>query len=184
MYQRNNFTFRSIEEKDLNQIRCWRNRKDVRSAMLTDHIISKEEHQNWFVNIAGNNQCIYQIVTYRDVDIGLSNITEIKIKNETCSWGFYLGDPFARPGIGASVEYLSLDFIFETLQMRKVWVEVLISNQNALSMNKSFGFQEEGRLRAHVRKGEDFEDVIILSMFRSDWVKTKHNFEKLLFMKK
>ena len=184
MYKRNDFSFRNLEQKDLNLIRYWRNQEYVRSAMLTDHIISEEEHQNWFVSIAGNNQCIYQIVAYKDADIGVSCIKEIDRKNDTCLWGFYLGDPFARPGIGAALEYLSLDYIFETLQMRKVWVEVLISNQNALSMNKSFGFQEDGRLRAHVLKGEDFEDVIILSIFRCDWVKNNHNYEKLLFMKK
>lgn len=183
MYNRNDFSFRNLEQKDLYLIRTWRNQDYVRAAMLTDHIISEEEHQNWFVRLAEDNQCIYLIVTYKGIDIGVTYFTEINRKNETCSWGFYLGDLLARPGIGAVVEYLSLDHIFENLKIRKVWIEVLIGNQNALSMNKSFGFQEEGRLRAHVSKGDGFEDVILLGMFRSDWIKNKNKFKKLLFRK-
>jgi bacterioferritin (cytochrome b1) len=51
MYKRNDFSFRRLEQKDLNLIRCRRNQEYVRSVMLTDHIISEEEHQNWFASL-------------------------------------------------------------------------------------------------------------------------------------
>lgn len=169
MYKKTDFTFRELDEKDLETVRHWRNQDHVRAAMFTDHLISAEEHHDWYSRLQEDDTSFHLIVEYRGKDIGLFYVTEIDRRNNTCSWGFYLGSEHPLPGIGAVIEYLGLEYMFETLQIRKVWAKVLANNSKVLHMHRGFGFTEEGRLRGQVRKEDRFEDIVIIGMFDYEW---------------
>ena len=173
MYNKSDFNFRELDEKDLETVRYWRNQDHVRAVMLTDHLISADEHDDWYSRLKKDDTSFHQIVEYKGKGIGLFYVTEIDRRNNTCSWGFYVGGEHPLPGIGAAIEYLGIEYMFETLQIRKVWAEVLAKNSKVLHMNKGFGFTEEGRLRGQVWKEDRFEDIVIIGMFDYEWKEIK-----------
>lgn len=64
-----------------------------------------------------------------------------------------------------------LKFVFEELNMNKVYGYWLESNLASLKMSKKLGFVEEGLLREHVYKDNRYHSVYYLSLLRSEYNK-------------
>lgn len=178
---REDFSIRPMEESDLEKILEWRNLEHIRANMYTDHIITAEEHEAWFKKIKNSDDVIYLIFEYRNRPVGVINITSIDKRNKKCYWGFYLGERDLPGGIGAIMEFMALEYIFEKLAMRKLSCEVFVFNQPVVKLHTKFGFVEEGRFIQHVLKNENYEDVVSLALFKVDWLNLKNKLEKICF---
>ena len=71
----------------------------------------------------------------------------------------------ARHGYGRRILAQTCDYLRDFVGVRKVSLEVLASNDGALTMYVTLGFVEEGRMAAQHFTGGRFEDVVILSKF-------------------
>lgn len=65
-------------------------------------------------------------------------------------------------GIGAALVEAALQWA-RGVAVEKVTLDVYASNEPAVALYRGFGFVEEGRLRAHARKGDGYEDEIIMA---------------------
>ncbi len=79
------------------------------------------------------------------------------------------------------MEFLALEFVFESLEMRKLGCEVFVFNQKAISLYKKFGFQQEGYFVKHILKNGQYEDVLSMALFREDWLNNKERLYNLVF---
>ncbi len=78
--------------------------------------------------------------------------------------------PEARSyGAGAEAGILFLDYLFGRLDMHKVFVETLVSQDSAREMAEHWGFEIEGVLREERRLGQQRYDVARLAIQRRDW---------------
>jgi UDP-4-amino-4,6-dideoxy-N-acetyl-beta-L-altrosamine N-acetyltransferase len=138
--------------------------------MYTDHEIGPEEHRAWFARIALDPSSRYWIIVCDGEDVGLLSLHNIDNRNRHCYWGFYVIGPNARgKGVGSFAEFSVLCFVFDELKFRKLCGEVLATNQAVLNLHKKFGFVQEGLLRKHVLKGNDFADVVTISILQEEW---------------
>lgn len=175
------YDLRLLTESDLKKVLDWRNSPRIRENMYTDHIISLDEHQNWFNSIKNNPKVSYHICTYQGNPIGLICFTEIDSDNEKCSWGFYLGETNAPFGSGLVMEFIALEYAFDELKIRKLCCEVLSFNQKVIKLHKKFGFEQEGYFTAHVQKNNQYEDVIFLSLFKEKWLTLREQLQSTVF---
>lgn len=72
-------------------------------------------------------------------------------------------------GYGTEAMNLILHFAFESLNMRRVWLEVFEYNQRAYQSYRKCGFQEEGRLRQWMLRGGERYDLIYMGILREEW---------------
>ncbi|MGA7378564.1 MAG: UDP-4-amino-4,6-dideoxy-N-acetyl-beta-L-altrosamine N-acetyltransferase [Candidatus Sulfotelmatobacter sp.] len=171
-------SLRDISPGDQEAIRIWRNDPDVRKYMYTDHEISPDEHRAWFSRILRDSSCKYWIIVCDREDVGLLYLYDIDMRNRHCYWGFYTVGPQVRgKGIGSFAEFSVLRIVFDELQLQKLCGEVLAFNLPVLNMHKKFGFVQEGVFRKHVLKGDDFEDVVCISILREEWEAKKAELE-------
>ncbi|MCW8138887.1 MAG: UDP-4-amino-4,6-dideoxy-N-acetyl-beta-L-altrosamine N-acetyltransferase [Planctomycetota bacterium] len=163
-------TLRPVEPGDRELIRCWRNQPDVARFMHTEHEITPEEHDRWFARMLIDDSVAYWVIELDQEPVGLVYLTQIDLRNERCSWAFYLASSTVRGrGVGSVVEFTILRHVFEHLGLQKLCCEVLDFNQPVIDMHASFGFVEEGRLRQHIRKPDRRCDVVLMAMLRSEW---------------
>lgn len=166
----NDIKLRPITNEDLEMVRNWRNSPEVSQYMYTEKHISAEEQIAWFNRISNDPDCKYWIIEYEGKSLGLVSITEISKIFDSCFWAFYLGDSSVRgAGIGAKVEYNVLTYVFDTLHLNKIRCEVLTSNEKVIQMHEKFGFRREAYYREHVKKKDDYYDVVGLAMLKRDW---------------
>lgn len=169
MSMREDFSLRPVEAKDLEKILEWRNSDRIRNYMYTDHLISIEEHQAWFLRLKDDLSSLYFIFEIQAKPFGLVYFTDIDKKNKKSNWGFYLGEPDAPRGSGVAMGVLGLECAFTQLNLRKLCGEAFVFNDASIRFHKKLGFVEEGRFSKHVLKNGVYEDVVTFALFFDDW---------------
>jgi UDP-4-amino-4,6-dideoxy-N-acetyl-beta-L-altrosamine N-acetyltransferase len=163
-------TLRPLEDGDRDRLYDWRNRPEVAAYMYTDHKISPEEHARWFAGIAGDPRRAYWIIELDGQPVGPANFYDIDRARGRASWAYYLAEPSVRgKGVGGYVEFLMIERAFGQMGLRKLWCEVLVSNEAVWKLHQKFGFQQEALYRAHVVKGGAAQDVMGLGLLAAEW---------------
>ena len=163
-------TLRPIAPTDSELLFSWRNSPAVSAYMYTDHLISPEEHARWFALAMAAADRVYWMIEDDGAPVGLANLAAIDQTRRRCEWAFYLGESSTRGrGVGAAVEFIVLEHVFNVLNLHKLWCEVLLDNKGVWRMHESFGFQREALFRDHVWKAGRFQDVVGLGLLAADW---------------
>lgn len=172
---------RQVQDADSEQLRTWRNMPEVSAFMYSDHVISEEEHAAWFTAALADPARRYWIITVDGEDVGLVNVYGIDEVHSRAVWAFYLASASVRGrGVGSYVEFKTLSYVFDELDLHRLTCEVLTSNPAVIDMHVGFGFTVEGTLRQHIRKGDAFVDVALLGMLRDEWTAKRPALEEKL----
>jgi len=104
------------------------------------------------------------------------HIGNIKIHNfdwvaRTCELGLMIGDKDTRgKGYGYEACSLVIEYAFERLNVRKVWLAVYDNNPAAFHIYRKLGFEEEGRLRKHIFSNGEYYDKIYMGVFHEEFL--------------
>jgi len=183
MLARKDCTLRPVEERDLELLLAWRNSDRIRSSMYTDHVITREEHLRWFERLQSERLALSLIFEISGKAVGIVNVSRMDRVNNTCHWGFYLGETDAPRGCGAIMGFLGLEYIFEKLNVRKVIGEAFAFNQASISFHEKLGFSREGHFHRHVRKNDNYEDIFAFALFTEQWTELKPELERKFFLR-
>jgi UDP-4-amino-4,6-dideoxy-N-acetyl-beta-L-altrosamine N-acetyltransferase len=159
---------RPLAKDDLTMVLNWRNSKSVRQFMLSDKLITIDEHLKWFDKVSNNKSCENLVVEYDNNPIGCIYIQDINPTDKTCTWGMYIGESNVNLGIGTLLEISAIDRMFYFHKVRKIWGQALISNRIRF-LHYKMGFTDEGILKQHVYRHSSYEDVVIFSLFFNKW---------------
>ena len=169
MHVREDYSLREMDTGDLDLVLKWRNSDHVRTKMLTNHIVSLDEHYDWFLEMRKSSTCVYTIFERRGEPLGVFNLTDIDLKNNLCKWGAYLGEQGLPKGTGDALGYVALEYAFECQKIRKLFGEVLAFNKRTIAWHNRLGSIEEGRLKEHIQVDGRYEDIILYSWFDYYW---------------
>lgn len=159
----------NLTENELPMLLNWRNKEVIRNVMMNSELISWNQHNQWFNNYQRNQSSQTKIFYFDNIPYGVLNIQGIDVENQKCEWGFYIGDEYSPLGMGSLLGYASLNYIFQDLGIRKLTAEVLSYNTKSIKFHEKFGFINEGRLRKHIIKNNQFIDIVIYGMFKEEW---------------
>lgn len=122
------------------QVRAWRNSDFVRRNMLSTHIITESEHENFLSKLQKDDSVKYYIAFYDDEPIGVLNM-HIDFDGKKSEFGYYLSNiKYVDSGFGAILEYVLLNHAFFDLKLDIVFCRTLSSNKKVVSLHKRFGF--------------------------------------------
>ena len=161
-------SIRQMTENDLELVLDWRNQEVVRMNMYNYHLITLEEHRDWFEKCKSRLDVVNLMFEIDGQAKGVISFSKIDTQSCTAEWAFYSGDLNTR-GVGTFMELCALKYAFNVLKLRKLNCEVLSFNEKVIKFHKKFGFEEEGVKRAHYCRGESEFDIHLLAIFRSDW---------------
>ncbi len=150
-------------------IRDIRNEPGVRKWMYTEHVISPEEHSRWLEGLAGDNrQSVFVVLEDKVVPLGIVSVNAVDRLHRKTDWAFYLTST-ARGGLGSTLEYHFLNFVFDTLGMEKLNCEVIEGNDPVVALHERFLFNREGFRRSNIVKDGKRLGVHFLGLTREDW---------------
>lgn len=165
---------RPLDNADSDRLLAWRNQPEVARWMYSDHVISPQEHAQWFARALVDPRRRYWVIEADDRPVGLANLYDLAPEHARASWAYYLADPSTRgQGIGAFVEYWVIEQVFGTLKLNKLWCEVLAENEAVWRLHEGFGFQREALFRRHVQKEGRPADVVGLGLLAADWAQQR-----------
>lgn len=162
---------REMEENDLTMVLEWRNQKRVRENMYSNHLISEEEHRQWYATLDRvTNE--YLVFEFDEQPVGLSYFNRLNPIHKRAEWGFYLGGTDLPRGTGTLMGLLSLDYGYEQLELIKIYGEVLDYNQASQKLFERLGFNQDGVLRQHFSRDDQWFDVVVFSQLKDEWLTT------------
>lgn len=160
---------RNINSDDVKKVFDWRNQLFIRSKMFNSEELTWERHLEWYNSLPNNNDRIAKIFSYDRVDYGVLNVNVISEEFGSCEWGFYIGEKQAPKGTGLLLGYISLEYIFGNLKMRKICAQVIESNQISQKFHEKLGFKLDGILRRHIKRDSHYENIYVYSLFIEEW---------------
>jgi RimJ/RimL family protein N-acetyltransferase len=161
------------EEQDLEQLYAQKNDPEI-GAMLGGFTLGysraglkewlefhRRKKDEWLMAIRDKetDKCIGHVALYR-----------IDHRVRSCEFGIMIGDMrYWSRGAGRAVTAFAIAHAFRELNMNRIELSLLASNERARSLYDSLGFRQEGVLRQACYKNGRYVDLILMSLLRSEY---------------
>lgn len=152
---------------DLASVLAMRNHAAIRRYMLTQYIISVEEHSKWFERTQQNPGIELLVFELNAKCCGFVQLKETTYEG-VVDWGFYAA-PDAPKGTGRNLGLSAIDYAFNRTNLHKICGQALHWNRPSIQFHESLGFAQEGVLRRHHFDGASYHDLICFGLHKDDW---------------
>lgn len=157
-----------MSSDDLEMVLAWRNNPDIRRHMYTQHLITGEEHANWFLRNTQEPSRYLLICEIDGVPAAFLQFTKVTDDN-IALWGFYKA-PSSGKGDGRICCEAGLAWGFNSLRLKEVRGEALRDNQKSIALHLSLGFRKTGQRKEIRFPGEPSSRVVeCFSLRAEDW---------------
>lgn len=167
---------RPIDKKDLSKTLSWRNDPVIAEKTLGSRFpVTVDMEENWYQGgdfVEFSTKIIFAIDLKSDNSIvGYTHLSKIDWISKTCFFGMVIGDPKSqKKGYGSEAMHILFRYAFNTLNLRKVCLEVVCHNHEALSAYKKIGFYEEGLLKNQVFSNNKYHDVCLMGLLKESFI--------------
>lgn len=114
----------------------------------------------------------YPFFVYRDEDdVLLGGLTLSNIRRgvaQTCSLGYWIGQPYAGRGYMTSAVRAVIPFCFESLRLHRLEAACLPTNEPSIRLLRRCGFREEGYARGFLRINGVWRDHLLFAILSDD----------------
>lgn len=163
-------TFRSIEERDLEKIRQWRNSPAIARYMFSSGKISDEQQRGWYESVCRGERGYCWFVESDGQSVGYASLVRAERAEDTYEFGLYVGNQtFANGGYGSAILFNIMQEAFERLHAHKVICEVLAFNVPAIKLYEKFGMQKQGYFKEYLKRGNERIDCVSYAIFEQEW---------------
>jgi RimJ/RimL family protein N-acetyltransferase len=139
------YNLRLLHAEDLATTLTWRNREDIRHHFIKSDIISWEQHLSWWEEYrTKNNDFIFIIEETKKPNrpVGQVSLYNIDLENNEAEYGrLMIGDNEARgKGLARRATELLMTWAFNSLGIKRIYLEVFKDNTVAISLYRRCGF--------------------------------------------
>lgn len=167
--------FRRDERGDLPKFVEWLNDPEVRRFLSMNLPISQANEEGWFENMLKRppEEQPFAIEVKKGGGwrlIGNCGLFGFDQRNRSAEVGIMIGDKSCwNKGYGAEAMRLLLRVGFETLNLNRIFLRVDAANARGIRAYEKAGFVHEGRLRQGIYREGRYEDMLFMSVLRSEW---------------
>lgn len=155
---------RPITIEDTANILRWRNSNDVQKNFIYQQDITREEHLDWLKNKVATGEVAQFIIT--DIssgqEIGSVYLRDIDYDSKRAEFGIFIGENEARGrGLGEAATAQILEYGFETLQLKKIFLRVFADNLPAIKCYQKTGFSINNKKEMRIIDGHQQEIIFM-----------------------
>lgn len=159
---------RTIRYDDLEILNKWKNDKEVYKFLGGGYApTSIDEQKKWMDQMIDNSGKTKRfIIQLKDKPIGFIGLYDIHDIHRVCSLGLYIGEKQEWGKGYASKAYKTIEeFAKNNLNIRKIKLEVVEDNKNAVLMYEKLGFKQCGKLIQERYIEGNYRNLIIMEKF-------------------
>lgn len=113
---------------------------------------------------------MFAIVTSEGKHIGNMGLVGIDWVARNAEVVVYIGEgEFRGKGYGSEAIAALAEFVFQSLNLHKLYARVFSYNERAMKSFERCGFRSEGILREHVFRDGRYHEVVMLGLLRKEW---------------
>ncbi|MBN2167002.1 MAG: GNAT family N-acetyltransferase [Marinilabiliaceae bacterium] len=162
---------RVLSQNDWQKTLLWRNDPEIKNlAMMHPFPVSEELEKLWYasnIEKVNNNLVVFgiELVETKEL-VGFTKLYDINWIHRYAYFGIVIGEKQARGmGIGKETTLLMIRYAFDVLNLNKIMLEVIDTNENAKKLYQHIGFKIEGKLKNQIFTNGSYNNVIIMALF-------------------
>lgn len=167
-------TLRAITQDDLPRYVAWLNDPEVTWHLKTMPPFNLDDEIDWY-NRQHNDPS--QLNLAIDLNEGRQHIGSVSLMNinqrdQNAELGIVIGDKTQwGQGYGQEAITLLLQYGFLQLNLHRIYLRVDASHQAGIRCYTNCGFKEEGRMRHSTYHHGQFEDQLLMSVLRPEYLR-------------
>jgi RimJ/RimL family protein N-acetyltransferase len=161
---------RAVERDDLAWI--WELRNDEAIEVLAfgpPTPRSMAEMEAWFERTLADRDSHVFVIEADGAPVGMCNLRDIDALSRRADLGISLAREQIGRGYGSDATRVLLEYGFRHLNLHRISLDTLATNERALRAYLACGFVEEGRLRAYGWSQGRYVDSILMGILREEW---------------
>ena len=154
-----------ITKNDTPLIVKWRNNEKVRKNFIFQEEFTEEMHNNWMDTKVKNGEVVQFIIKLKESNkpIGSVYFRDIDYKNQDAEYGIFIGENDERgKGYGKEVAKLALEYAFDTLKLKSIFLRVFADNESAIKSYEYAGFKKEKYVKNAVKIDGHYRDLVFM----------------------
>lgn len=180
----NDITFVDIKDSsidDIKKIRHIRNNNQIRKNMINKKIISYKDHIMWYHKMISSKINFFYIVKYAKQIIGGLGLKSYNSKLNIAEWSFYILPEKNFIGLGATLEFKSIEYLLEKFDLKKLYCYVLGHNLDVIKLHSKFGFNQIvfDEYQSYIYLQKNIPGTVYFSLDKNKWDKLR----KLIYQK-
>lgn len=174
VWHRNGFCLRPAQAGDAEAYFCQNyDPLDPEVARLTGSksAFSRAEVTDFFQRcVAREDYYLFLALSPQGSIIGETALTDLDPHTKSANFRIALFHPqYRNAGLGSWMTVSTRDFAFGVLGLHRLSLEVFSFNPRAQRVYQKAGFRREGMLRDAVRDGQNYGDIILMSLLEPEW---------------
>lgn len=170
MFCHGNIAFRVVEESDLESIRALRNDPSTWMYLTDPHLISRDTQKQWLAALAERRDRMYfTVFDSTHPFVGVIRMDEYDQLHRSIRVGADVVPELRGRGYGRQIFAAVKKYCFDTLNLHRVWLAVLESNEHAFRLYEKQGFRTEGRYRQAIFRDGKYLDYILMSLLEEEY---------------
>lgn len=165
----NTIALRALEPTDLETLYCWEN--DTALWVVSDTVApySREALWHYLKEYTGDIYAQRQLrlmITMADdgTPVGTVDFLNFDPLNNRAELGLFIERDSRGRGFGLRALRLLTDYAREHIGLRQLYVFIAVDNEVCLKLFDEFGYIRVGTLKAWVKRGTTYHDVVLMQM--------------------
>lgn len=180
MYRNDRIKLRGFRKEDASKLVELRDDFDaVKSFIGSPFPVNLQTEEEWISNMypPGLKEKIYLVAEEMEtgVFIGYCIANKINYINRNSEVGFIFHKDSRGKGFFRDVNVLFYNYLFNEINLFKVYTFVLVENKKALDMYLKLGFKIEGEIKEHIYQDGKYKDVYFVSLYSNNFHFKKSN---------
>ena len=165
---------RSLTLEDAQDVQHFAGERDVAATVIRiPHPYEDGMAEEWirschdtFEKEAG----LYFAITLR-TDRNFIGVIELELdrESENSQLGYWIGKPYWNCGYATEAAKTVVAYGFEVLKLNRIHAYCFKRNAASGRVLEKIGMQSEGCLRQHIKKWDNFEDIMAYGMLKADY---------------
>ncbi|WP_019177731.1 GNAT family N-acetyltransferase [Methanomassiliicoccus luminyensis] len=163
-------TLRAVEWGDLPHFVDWLNDPEVNAHLMSNPLAGLEEQEQWYHDLQGTDERVLSVEAEDGRLIGNCGIIKLEWEDRRCSLWLAIGekDVWDR-GYGTDVVRTMLRYLFDEMDLNRVYLNVAEANARAIRAYEKCGFRKEGVMRKARFKNGRYENDVLMSILQEEW---------------
>ena len=174
MLEGNQVRLRAPQRSDIPLFVKWFNDPETTMYLLRQPPMGMEEEEAWYDSLLAKDMKVFCIETLEGRLVGNVGIINIDWTNRKADIGIVIGEKECwSKGYGTEAITLLLGYLFDEMNLERVWLYCDMENHRARRCYAKCGFHEEGVFRHNRLQGGRFRDDVVMSILKQDWLERR-----------
>ena len=154
-----------ITKNDTPLIVKWRNNENVRRNFIFQEKFTEEIHNNWMDTKVATGEVVQFIIKLKENNkfIGSVYFRDIDYEKKEAEYGIFIGEDDERgKGYGTEAAKLAIQYAFDNLKLKSVFLRVFADNESAIKSYEAVGFKKENYVKNAVKSDKGYRDLIFM----------------------